>query len=112
MAGRWEFCDSPCDLQCNAGGTTRRHIPQVSAASVSSHGIWEQTTHQSPQIVWLVTGRDWQHVSGPDESRYQLFAADGTVRVWCRTYEVMDPSFQQGPVRAGGGSTLVWGVFS
>ena len=47
-----------------------------------------------------------------DESRYQLFRADGRVRVWRRPHEAMDPSCQQGTVQAGGGSILVWGVFT
>ena len=46
-----------------------------------------------------------------DESRYQLFRADG-VCVRCRPHEAIDPSCQQGTVQAGDGSILVWGVFS
>ena len=40
------------------------------------------------------------------------FRADGRVCVWRRPHEAMDPSCQQGTVQAGGGSILVWSVFS
>ncbi|GBM50916.1 hypothetical protein AVEN_64288-1 [Araneus ventricosus] len=34
------------------------------------------------------------------------------VRVWRRPHEAMDPSCQQGAAQVGGGSIIVWAVFT
>lgn len=54
----------------------------------------------------------WKTVAWSDESRFQLVRADGRVRVWRRPHEAMDPNCQQGTVQAGGGSIMVWAVFT
>lgn len=61
-------------------------------------------------IGWTLD--DWKTVAWSDESRFRLVRADGRVRVWRRPHEAMDPSCQQGTVQAGGGSIMVWGVFT
>ena len=55
---------------------------------------------------------EWKTVAWSDESRFQLVRADGRVRVWRIPHEAMDPNCQQGTVQAGGGSVMVWAVFS
>lgn len=61
-------------------------------------------------ISWTID--DWKKVAWSDESRFKLVRADGRVRVWRRPHEAMDPSCQQGTVQAGGGSIMVWAVFT
>ncbi|KAJ8876898.1 hypothetical protein PR048_021347 [Dryococelus australis] len=51
-------------------------------------------------------------VAWADELRHRLFRADGRVRVWCKPNEVVDPSCKKGAVQTGGGSVMVWGVFT
>jgi hypothetical protein len=51
-------------------------------------------------------------VAWTDDSRYQLFPADGGVWAWRRLHEAMDPSCLNGTMQAGGGSILVLGVFT
>ncbi|GFY00879.1 transposable element Tcb2 transposase [Trichonephila clavipes] len=52
----------------------------------------------------------WQkHVAWSDESRFQLNQANGRVRIWRQPHESMDTTRQQGTVRAGGVSVMVWG---
>lgn len=61
-------------------------------------------------IDWTLD--DWKTMAWSDESRFQLVRADGRVRVWCRPHKAMDPSCQQGSVQAGGGSIMMWAVFT
>lgn len=73
--------------------------------------------HKALRLAWARQHRhwtvdDWKNVAWSDESRYQLYRADGRVRVWRQPHESMDPSCQQGTVQAGGGSVMVWGVCS
>ncbi|GBN80718.1 Transposable element Tcb2 transposase [Araneus ventricosus] len=73
--------------------------------------------HKSLRLAWARQHRhwtvdDWKHVSWSDESRFQLYRADGRVRVWRQPHESMDPTCQQWTVQAGGGSVMVWGVCS
>ena len=58
------------------------------------------------------TLQQWRNVIWSDESRYQLFHADGRHRVWRTPHEAMDPACQVGTVQAGGLSVMVWGAFS
>ncbi|GBN11447.1 hypothetical protein AVEN_222260-1 [Araneus ventricosus] len=59
---------------------------------------------------WTVD--DWKHVAWSDESRFQLYRADGRVRVWRKPHESMDPTCQQGTAQSGGTSVMVWGLCS
>ncbi|GBM54985.1 hypothetical protein AVEN_82533-1 [Araneus ventricosus] len=59
---------------------------------------------------WIVD--DWKHVAWSDESRFQLYRADGRVRIWRKPHESMDPTCQQGTVQSGGASVMVWGLCS
>ncbi|GBN80661.1 hypothetical protein AVEN_183805-1 [Araneus ventricosus] len=47
---------------------------------------------------WTIDG--WKHVAWLDESRFQLFRADGRVRIWRQTHESMAPTCQQGTVQS------------
>ena len=73
--------------------------------------------HRLQRLTWARDHLGWtlddrKTVEWSDESRFQLIRADGRVRVWRRPHEAMDPSCQQGTVQAGGGSVMVWGVFT
>ena len=61
-------------------------------------------------IHWIT--EDWKNVAWSDESRFQLYRADGRARVWRKPHEAMDPACQQRIVQAGGASVMVWGVCS
>ena len=61
-------------------------------------------------ISWTLD--DWKYIALSDESRFQLIRADRRVRVWHKPHEAMDPSCQQGTVQAGGGSIMLWAVFT
>jgi transposase len=73
--------------------------------------------HKAMRLAWARQHRhwtveDWKNVAWSDESRFQLYRADGRVRVWRKPHEAMDPACQQGIVQAGGASVMVWGVCS
>ncbi|GBM02866.1 hypothetical protein AVEN_52041-1 [Araneus ventricosus] len=55
---------------------------------------------------------DWKHVAWSDESRFQLYRADGRVRVWRKPHKSMGPTCQQGTVQSGGASVVVWSLCS
>ncbi|GBM22753.1 hypothetical protein AVEN_196120-1 [Araneus ventricosus] len=56
-------------------------------------------------IHWTVD--DWKHVAWSGECRFQLYRADGRVRVWRKPHKSMDPTCQQGTVQSGGASVMV-----
>ncbi|GBL93568.1 hypothetical protein AVEN_63702-1 [Araneus ventricosus] len=73
--------------------------------------------HKALRLAWARQHRhlivdDWKHVAWSDESWFHLYRADRCVRVWRQPHESMDPTCQQGTVQAGGGSVMVWGVYS
>lgn len=76
---------------------TRRHRT-IRRAFANNHHGW--------------TLQQWRNVIWSDESRFQLFHADGRHRVWRTPHEAMDPACQVGTVQAGGLSVMVWGAFS
>ncbi|GFW11731.1 transposable element Tcb2 transposase [Trichonephila clavipes] len=54
---------------------------------------------------WTVN--DWKHVAWSDESRFLLNRDDRRVRAWRQPHEPMDPTCQQGTVKAGTGFVMV-----
>ncbi len=58
------------------------------------------------------TTEDWKNFALSDESRFLLRHSDGSIRIWCKEHESMDPSCLVSTVQAGGGGLLVWGIFS
>ncbi|GBN12244.1 hypothetical protein AVEN_48714-1, partial [Araneus ventricosus] len=52
---------------------------------------------------------DWKHVAWSDEFRFQLYRADGRVRIWRQPHDSVDPTYQQGTAHSGS-SVMVWGV--
>ena len=73
--------------------------------------------HKALRLTWTRqhqhwTVNDWKHVTWSDESRLQLYRADGRVRVCRQPHQSMDPACQQGNVQADGGSVIVWGLCS
>nr|KAF6310699.1 hypothetical protein mMyoMyo1_008757 [Myotis myotis] len=47
-----------------------------------------------------------------DESCFQLHHADGRVRIWRKQHERMCSTCMSTTLQAGGGSVMVWGMFS
>nr|KAF6355158.1 hypothetical protein mMyoMyo1_011357 [Myotis myotis] len=47
-----------------------------------------------------------------DELCFQLHHADGRVRIWRKQHESMHPTCMSTTLQAGGGSVMVWGMFS
>ncbi|KAJ8871701.1 hypothetical protein PR048_028028 [Dryococelus australis] len=73
--------------------------------------------HRAQRLTWAREVANWtledlKHVAWSDESRYRLFRADGRVRVWRKPNKAMDSICQQGTVQAGGGSVMMWDVFT
>jgi hypothetical protein len=73
--------------------------------------------HRTQLLTWAYDVADWtleywEHVAWSDETRHQLFWTGGGVRVWRTPCEAMDPSCKQSNVETGGGSILVWVVFT
>ncbi len=64
------------------------------------------------QIHQNWTIEDWKNIAWSDESRFLLQHSDGRVRICCKEHESMDPSCLVTMVQAGGGSLMVWGIFS
>ncbi len=59
------------------------------------------------------TTEDWKNVAWSDESQFLLRYSDGSVRIWPKEHESMDPSCLVSTVQAaGGGGVMVWGIFS
>lgn len=70
--------------------------------------------HRINRLVWARRvrrwqRRDWSRVIFSDESRFNLFQADGRVRVYRRRGERLAPACIQEVVPYGGGSVMVWG---
>ena len=100
----------------NAGPST-----SISVRTIPLNIIYMGFRGRRPTRVPLLTARhktlarqhrhwtveDWKHVAWSDESRFQLYRADGRVRVWRQPHESMDPACQQGTVQAGGASVMV-----
>nr|KAF6330375.1 hypothetical protein mMyoMyo1_012365 [Myotis myotis] len=59
---------------------------------------------------WTV--EHWKKVMWSDESRFQLHHADSRVRIWQKQHESMHPTCMSTSLQAGGGSVMVWGMFS
>ncbi|GBO27968.1 hypothetical protein AVEN_201141-1 [Araneus ventricosus] len=57
---------------------------------------------------WTADG--WKQVAWFDESCFQLFRADGRVRIWRQPHESMASACQQGTVQSGRASVMVWSV--
>ena len=58
------------------------------------------------------TSIEWRQVAFTDESRFMLHRTDGRWRIRRETSESKHPATIAGRVQAGGGSILVWGMFS
>ncbi|GFV19463.1 transposable element Tcb1 transposase [Trichonephila clavipes] len=58
------------------------------------------------------TSTEWRQVEFSDESRFMLHRTDGRWRIRRETSERNHPATIAGTVRAGGGSIMVWGMFS
>ncbi|KFM74584.1 Transposable element Tcb1 transposase, partial [Stegodyphus mimosarum] len=58
------------------------------------------------------TSTEWRQVAFSDESRFMLHRTDGRWRIRRETSERNHPATIAGTVQAGGGSIMVWGMFS
>ncbi len=57
------------------------------------------------------TVENWKNVAWSDESRFLLRHSDGSIRIWHKELESIDPSCIVSTVQAGGGGVMVWGIF-
>ncbi len=99
--------------------TTRRTLKQMDSSSRRPHQVPLLTAKkrkrrlQSTQDHQNWTIEDWKNVAWSDESRFLLRHSDGSVRIWCKEHESMDPSCLASTVQAGGGGgVMMWGMFS
>ncbi len=99
--------------------TTRRNLKQMGSSSRRPHRVPLLSAKNRKQRLQFTqayqnwTIEDWKNVAWSDESRFLLRHSDGRVRIWCKEYEVMDPSCLVSTVQAGGGGgVMVWGIFS
>ncbi len=98
--------------------TTRRTLKQMGYSSRRPHRVpllsaknrkWRLHLAQDHQN-W--TTEDWKNIAWSDESRFLQQHSDGTVRIWRKEHESMDPSCLVSTIQAGGGGVMVWGLFS
>ena len=61
-------------------------------------------------VVW--TEENWSKVHFSDESKFNLFGSDGKHYVRRQTGERLNPKCVKKSVKGGGGSVMVWGMFS
>lgn len=54
----------------------------------------------------------WNNVLFTDESKFNIHASDGKVRVWRRVGEALKEKNLRGTVKHGGGGVLVWGCMA
>ncbi len=89
------------------GYSSRRpqRVPLLSAKNRKRRLQFTQA-HQNCTI------EDWKNVAWSDESWFLLRHSDGRVRIWRKEHESMDPSCLVSMVQAGGGSVMVWEIFS
>ncbi len=98
--------------------TTHRTLKQMGYSSRRSHRVpllSAKNRKRSLQFAhahqnWTI--EDWKNVVWSDESRFLLRYSDGSVRIWCKEHESMDPSCLFSTVQAAGGGVMVWGIFS
>ncbi len=98
--------------------TTRRNLKQMGYNSRIPHRVPllsaknRKRKLQFTQAHQNWTSEDWKNISRSDESRYLLRHSDGSVRIWLKEHESMDPSCLVSMVQAAGGGVMVWGIFS
>lgn len=61
-------------------------------------------------VVW--TEENWSKVHFSDESKFNLFGSNGKHYVRRQTGERLNPKCVKKSVKGGGGSVMVWGMFS
>ncbi len=89
------------------GYSSRRphRVPLLSAKNRKRRLQFAQA-HQN----WTI--EDWKNVAWSDKSCFLLRYSDGSVRIWRKQHESMDPSCLDSMVQAAGGGVMVWGIFS
>ncbi len=95
-----------CDYFFKKLSCRRPHrVPLLSAKNRTRRLQFTQT-----QQNWTI--EDCKNVAWSDESWFLLQHSDGSIRIWCKEHESMDPCCLVSMVQAGGGGVMVWGVFS
>ncbi len=99
--------------------TTRRTLKQMGNSSRRPHReplLSAKNRKRRLQFLqahqnWTID--DWKNFAWSDVSQFMLQHSDGRVRIWHKEHESMDPSCLVSTVQvAGGGSVMVWGIFS
>ncbi len=97
--------------------TTRRTLKQMGYSSRRPHRVpllsdknrkWRLQFAQAHQN-WTI--EDCKNVAWSDESRFLLRHSDGSIRIWHKEHESMDPSCLVSTAQAAGGGVMVWGIF-
>ena len=102
---------------CTEWGLVAQRLTTDSCPVVTGHIDPQRSPCGLPTTVVSVWsgrrggGGHWQHVIFGDESRFQLYAVDGRLRVRRLPDERFRPGCQAHRVQAGGGSVHVWGAF-
>ncbi len=93
--------------------TTRRTLKQMDYSSRRPHRVpllsdknrKRRIQFTQTQQNWTI--EDWKNVAWSDESRFLLRHSDGSVRIWRKEHESMDPSCLVSTVQAAGGGVFV-----
>ncbi len=97
--------------------TTHRTLKQMGYSSRRPHRVLLLSAKNSKRRLQFTqdhqnwTIEDCKNIAWSDESRFLLRHSDGSVRIWCKAHEILDPSCLASMVQAGGG-VMVWGIFS
>ncbi len=97
--------------------TTHRTLKQMGFSSRRPHRVPLLSAKNSTRRIQFTqacqnwTIEDWKNVAWSDESWFLLRHSDGTVRIWRKEHESMDPSCLVSTVQAGGGGVMCGGYF-
>ncbi len=90
--------------QMDSSSRRPHRVPLLSAKN-STRRLQFTQTHQN----WTI--EDWKNVAWSDESRFLLRHSDGSVRIWRKEHESMDPSCLVSTFQAAAGGVMCGGYF-
>lgn len=86
-------------------GRTARNKPFISKANKKNRLEYAKANVDRDQDYW-------NNVLFTDESKFNIHASDGKVRVWRRIGEALKEKNLKGTVKHGGGGVMVWGCMA